>query len=156
MEATCVTHVGVCVRDMEKSLAFYRDALGMKVLGEKTTDPSEGGQQGGRIQNYKRRRQVRRWVSLAYGEAATPTLTLTSHPGEEPDGEAIQLDQVGISHISFGVHNVKALADELMAKGYELAGPAESFLNAAGEMRSIYVFDPDGILVQFNNPDGSG
>ena len=47
MEATCVTHVGVCVRDMEKSLAFYRDALGMKVLGEKTTNPSEGGQQGG-------------------------------------------------------------------------------------------------------------
>ena len=154
MEATCVTHVGICVRDMEKSLAFYRDALGMKVLGEKTTDPSEGGQQGGRIQNYKRQRRVRRWVSLAYGEGATPTLTLTSHPGEEPDGAPIQLDQVGISHISFGVHDVKALANELTAKGYELAGPAESFLNASGEMRSIYVFDPDGILVQFNNPDG--
>ena len=29
MEATCVTHIGICVRDMEKSLAFYRDALGM-------------------------------------------------------------------------------------------------------------------------------
>ena len=132
MEATCVTHVGICVRDMEKSLAFYRDALGMKVLGEKTTDPSEGGQQGGRIQNYRRQRRVRRWVSLAYSEGATPTLTLTSHPGEEPDGRPIQLDQVGISHISFGVHNVKA----------------------TGEMWSIYVFDPDGILVQFNNPDG--
>ena len=117
MEATCVTHVGVCVRDMEKSLAFYRDALGMKVLGEKTTDPSEGGRQGGRIQNYKFQRRVRRWVSLAYGEGATPTLTLTSHPGEEPDGAPIQLDQVGISHISFGVHDVKALADELTAKG---------------------------------------
>jgi catechol 2,3-dioxygenase-like lactoylglutathione lyase family enzyme len=156
MKATCVTHVGVCVRDMEKSLAFYRDALGMKVLGEKTTDPSERGQQGGRTQNYKRQRRVRRWVSLAYGEGATPTLTLTSHPGEEPDGAPIQLDQVGISHISFGVHDVKALADALTAKGYELAGPAESFLNASGEMRSIYVFDPDGILVQFNNPDGGG
>ena len=154
MEATCVTHVGVCVRDMEKSLAFYRDALGMKVLGEKTTDPSEGGQQGGRIQNYKRQRRIRRWVSLAYNEGASPTLALTSHPGEEPDGEAIQLDQVGISHISFGVRDVKALADELTAKGYVLAGTADSFLNANGEMRSIYVFDPDGILVQFNNPDG--
>ena len=51
---------------------------------------------------------------------------------------------------------MKALADELTAKGYELAGPAESFLNVSGEMRSIYVFDPDGILVQFNNPDGGG
>ena len=142
MQASCVTHVGVCVRDMEKSLLFYRDALGMTVVGEKTTDPSEGGQQSGRLQNYKRQRRVRRWVSLAYSEGSTPTLTLTSHPGEEPDGSPIQLDQVGISHISFGVHDVKALAEELTAKGYELAGPAESFLNANGEMRSIYVFDP--------------
>ena len=38
MEATCVTHVGVCVRDMAESLKFYRDALGMKVIGEKVTD----------------------------------------------------------------------------------------------------------------------
>ena len=31
MEATCVTHIGICVRNMDKSLAFYRDILGMKV-----------------------------------------------------------------------------------------------------------------------------
>ena len=53
------------------------------------------------IQNYKRQRRVRRWVSLAYSEGATPTLTLTSHPGEEPDGSPIQLDQypVGVEHV---------------------------------------------------------
>ena len=41
MKATCVTHVGVCVRDMAESLKFYRDALGMKVIGEKITDITE-------------------------------------------------------------------------------------------------------------------
>ena len=150
MEATCVTHIGICVRDMEKSLAFYCDALGMKVLGDRATDPTEGG----RLHNYKHRRSTRRWVSLGYGEGATPTLTLTSHPGEEPDGQAIQLDQVGISHLSFGVKDVQSLADELASKGIELAGPKEAFINAKGEMNSIYVLDPDGILVQFNKPDG--
>ena len=45
MDATCVTHVGVCVRDMAESLRFYRDALGMKVVGEKITDITEGGTQ---------------------------------------------------------------------------------------------------------------
>ena len=128
--------------------------VGHEGIGGKDHRPIRGRSARGRIQNYKHQRQVRRWVSLAYSEGATPTLTLTSHPGEEPDGAPIQLDQVGISHISFGVHDVKALADELTAKGYALAGPAESFLNSNGEMRSIYVFDPDGILVQFNNPDG--
>jgi catechol 2,3-dioxygenase-like lactoylglutathione lyase family enzyme len=106
--------------------------------------------------HYKHQRNTRRWVSLSYEKGATPTLTLTSHPGEEPDGQAILLDQIGISHISFGVNNVKALAEELIAKGVELAGPIESFTNSRGEIRSIYVRDPDGILVQFNTPGGGG
>lgn len=148
MEASCVTHIGICVRDMDKSLAFYRDGLGMRVLGDRPTDPTEGGRQ----HNYKHARKVRRWVSLAYGDGATPTLTLTSHPGEQPDGEPILLDQVGISHISFGVEDVAGLAEELVAKGFELGGPLESFTNEDGEVRSIYVRDPDGILVQFNRP----
>ncbi len=148
MEASCVTHIGICVRDMDKSLAFYRDALGMKVLGDKATDPTEGG----RLHNYKHKRNTRRWVSLSYGDATTPTLTLTSHPGEQPDGEPILLDQIGISHLSFGVSDVKALAQELPAKGFPLAGPVESFTNDKGEINSIYVRDPDGILVQFNKP----
>ena len=152
MEATCVTHVGVCVRDMEKSLQFYRDALGMKVIGQKITDITEGGTQTARLDNYAQERNTRHWVSLAYGDGATPTLTLTSHPGEESSGRPILLDQVGISHISFGVADVASLADELVAKGFELAGPRESYTDASGDIRSIYVRDPDGILVQFNTP----
>ena len=152
MEATCVTHVGVCVRDMAESLKFYRDALGMKVIGEKITDITEGGAQTARLDNYAQERTIRHWGSLAYGEGATPTLTLTSHPGEKPDGTPILLDQVGISHISFGVAAVADLADELIAKGYELAGPRESYTDSNGDIKSIYVRDPDGILVQFNRP----
>ena len=150
MNASCVTHIGICVRDMDKSLEFYRDALGMKVLGDRATDPTEGG----RLHNYKHRRETRRWVSLSYGEGASPTLTLTSHPGEVPDGEPILLDQVGITHFSFAVNDVKGLAEELAAKGVELGGPIEDFTNERGEIRSIYVRDPDGILVQFNTPAG--
>ena len=152
MDATCVTHVGVCVRDIGESLKFYRDALGMKVIGEKITDITEGGTQTARLDNYALERNTRHWVSLSYGHDLTPTLTLTSHPGEKADGKPILLDQVGISHISFGVADVAALADELEAKGYELAGSRESYTDSTGEIRSIYVRDPDGILVQFNTP----
>ena len=137
MIATCVTHVGVCVRDMAESLKFYRDALGMKVIGEKLTDITEGGTQTARLDNYALERNTRHGVSLAYGDGLTPTLTLTSHPGEKPDGSPILLDQVGISHISFGVAEVAALADELEAKGDELAGSRESYTDSTGEIRSI-------------------
>ena len=133
---------------MDRSLAFYRDILGMTVLGDRYTDPEESG----RMNNYKHPRKTRRWVSLSYGEGASPTLTLTSHPGEEQDGAAILLDQVGIHHISFGVKDVKALAEELISKGVELGGRIEDFTDANGQVKSIYVRDPDGILVQFNTP----
>ena len=152
MEAICVTHVGVCVRDMAESLKFYRDALGMKVIGEKITDITEGGTQTARLDNYALERDTRHWVSLAYGDNLTPTLTLTSHPGEKSDGKPILLDQVGISHISFGVADVAGLADELEVKGYQLAGSRESYTNSDGNIKSIYIRDPDGILVQFNTP----
>ena len=45
---------------------------------------------------------------------------------------------------------MKARTQELLDKGVELAGPIESFTGPDGEIRSIYVHDPDGILVQFN------
>ena len=152
MKATCVTHIGICVRDMEKSLAFYRDILGMQVIGEKITEPTEGGSQEARLNNYKLERKSRHFISLSYGDGLTPTLTLTSHPGEKHSGEPIMLDQIGISHLSFGVEDVKTLVDELLGKGVELAAPIETFTDPNGDIRSVYFKDPDGILIQFNKP----
>ena len=102
--------------------------------------------------NYKHARQTRRRVSLSSGEGLPiPSLTLTSHPGEEPDGSPILLDQVGITHFSISVADVNALAEELLSKGVEPAGPRESFVDAEGNFRYIYVRDPNGILIQFDN-----
>jgi len=43
MEATGISHIAVCVRDMDKSLTFYRDLLGMKVTKDEIEDTSTGG-----------------------------------------------------------------------------------------------------------------
>ncbi|HZA26019.1 MAG TPA: VOC family protein [Dehalococcoidia bacterium] len=150
MEATGISHIAICVRDLDKSLEFYRDILGMKVLADRMQDTTTGGLP----HVHKHSRKTRRQVRLAYGEGAIPTLTMTCHPGEEPDGEPIKLDQIGISHISFTVKDVKALAEELIAKGVPLAGPMDGFTNPRGEVSSIFVYDPDGILVQFDSGGG--
>ena len=74
---------------------------------------------------------------------------MTSHPGESPDGESIKLGQIGISHIPFSVPDVKALPEELIPKGVQTAGPLEARTDPRGNSGSFYVYDPDGILVQF-------
>ena len=148
MEASMVSHIAICVRDVDRSLGFYRDILGMTVDFDQVQDTTTGGLPS----IYQHARNTRRTTHVRYGPGKTaPSLVLTCHPGEEPDGEPIKLDQVGISHISFTVSDVKALADELVSKGVELAAPLEAFTAPDGRVSSIFVYDPDGILVQFDD-----
>ena len=129
MDAAQISHIGICVRDMEKPLAFYRDALGMEVVADGDTDPTEGG----RPHNYRHPRRTRRRVSLSFSQNPTnPTLTLTNHPGEEPDGQAIQLDQVGISHLAFSVADPKSLAEDLISKDMSWPVPGRPSPTARG------------------------
>ena len=151
MDATGVSHIAICVRDLDKSLAFYRDILGMRVTSDRIQDTTTGGLP----HVYKHLRKTRRQVRLRYGEGeTTPSLTMTSHPGDEADGEPIKLDQIGISHLSFTVQDTKALAEELTFKGVQLAGPLEARTDSQGNLGSFYVYDPDGILIRFDSGGG--
>ena len=148
MDATGVSHIAVCVRDLDRSLAFYRDILGMRVDLDEVQDTTTGGLPS----VYKNARKTRRTVHVRYGPGQTaPSLVLTSHPGEDNDGTPIKLDQAGISHMSFTVSDVKALAEELVSKGVEMAAPLEAFTAPDGRVSSIFVFDSDSILLQFDD-----
>ncbi len=151
MDATGISHIAVCVRDLDKSLAFYRDILGMEVVFDQVQDTTTGGLP----HVYQHARKTRRTVHLRFGQDNNnPRLVVTSHPSENPDGNPIKLDQVGLSHYSFSVPDTKALMAELTAKGVELAAPPEVWTDAQGKVGSFYVYDPDGILVQFDSGGG--
>jgi catechol 2,3-dioxygenase-like lactoylglutathione lyase family enzyme len=149
MDATGVSHIAICVRDMENSLAFYRDILGMKVTKDEVQDTTQGGLPS----VYKHPRKTRRTVHAAYGEGnSAPSLVLTSHPGDQTDGDPIKLDQIGISHLSFSVRNINGLREELVSKGVQLAAPMEAFNSPQTPGGgTFFVYDPDGILLQFDN-----
>jgi catechol 2,3-dioxygenase-like lactoylglutathione lyase family enzyme len=136
---------------MEKSLAFYQEALGFRVLQDRRQDTTSGGLP----HVYKHRCATRRQVTLVHGEGdARPQLVMTEHPGEPPDGEPIKLGQIGISHVSFTVPSVARLTQQLLAKGYHTAGPPDAFQDQSGCVRTVLFCDPDGIPVQFD--EGSG
>ncbi|MFQ6028049.1 MAG: VOC family protein [Dehalococcoidia bacterium] len=152
MDAKGVSHIAICVKDMEKSLAFYRDILGMRVTLDAVQDTVQRfGERQAHL--YQQRRSSRRVVHVRYGDSGNtaPSLVLTTHPGDEVSGDPIRLDHVGISHLAFTVSDVNGLAQELSAKGVPLAGSMESFQDAQGNIRNFYVYDPDGILLQFDD-----
>ena len=71
---------------------------------------------------------------------------MTTHPDDVVDGEPIKLDQIGISHFSFSMKDLSATRKHLTDNGVKFA----SEMNAAGTDSSFFVYDPDGMIVQFD------
>ena len=114
IQASAISHIALCVRDLERSLQFYRDGLGFQVTKDEVQDTNRGGLP----HLYHGRHAQRRVVHLRYGDAqSVPFLVLTEHPGDTVSGAPIMLDQVGISHVSFTVPNVEEVTQRLLAHG---------------------------------------
>jgi catechol 2,3-dioxygenase-like lactoylglutathione lyase family enzyme len=150
-----VSHVAIGVRDMERSLKFYRDLLGLEVRFD-STQPI--GNMPALYANPEKGR--RRAVHLHYGKGPTAGfLVLSEMPGGTP-GNAIKLDQVGISHFSWWVDDLRGMYEKLKAAGVKmLVPPAEAdsggFGDPPGKKYLTCLFeDPDGIIVQIDQRVG--
>jgi len=150
MKVNGIAHIAICVRDLEQSLQFYRDVLGMTVRVH-TVQPM-AMRPGATSQVMYEASHASRTVANVWFDTPSisgPFLVLTSHPGDQVHGTPIKLDQIGISHISFIVDDLTRVADELIAKGVQIAGELKDFCDEQGQMRTFFVHDPDRILVQF-------
>ena len=154
MKTKGVAHIAICVNDLEQSLAFYRDLLGMQVTLH-TTQQMAMRPGAGSAAMYDTPHASRTVANVYFDDPSIsgPFLVLTSHPGDAVSGKPIKLDQIGISHLSFIVDDLDAVADELLAKGVQVAGELKDFCDEQGKMRTFFVLDPDNILVQFEQAD---
>jgi glyoxylase I family protein len=150
MKVKGIAHVAMCVSDLEQSLKFYRDVLGMAVQLHATQPMAR--RPGASSQAMYDTSHASRTVANVWFDdpsIAGPFLVLTSHPGDQVRGRPIKLDQIGISHISFIADDLERVADELITKGVQIAGELKDFCDEQGKMRTFFVYDPDRILVQF-------
>lgn len=125
------THVSLSVTDLDRSLRFYRDVLGLPVLAA----PFDGTRFDGRE------------AMLRAGRSA---LCLQCHATSS--GDAFDPRRTGLDHLALGVTSV----DELHA----FAAHLDEHGVAHGGVRSLAPFghvvelhDPDGILVELHAPE---
>jgi catechol 2,3-dioxygenase-like lactoylglutathione lyase family enzyme len=146
-----VSHIAVGVREMDRSLHFYRDLLGLKVCLD--TTESIGGLKTLFASPVKGKRRA---VYLRFEDGPHASFVVLSQNPVEVPGDAIKLDQVGVHHFAFWVDDLRERVEKLKAAGVPiLVPPIESDTVAYGEPPGKKVLtclfqDPDGIIVQFD------
>ena len=150
MDLGGVSHLAFGVRDMDRSLAFYRDQLGMQVTSDRTqpTQPSDMYADPARATS--RRVAQLRWSD----DLDAPFLVLSTFPAAT--GEPLRLDQVGIHHVALWVRDLAGKAERLKAAGVRFVmEPTETDARGYGGKKGEKVLtclfeDPDGIIVQLD------
>jgi catechol 2,3-dioxygenase-like lactoylglutathione lyase family enzyme len=147
-----VSHLAFGVRDMDRSIAFYRDLLGMELVSDRThtTSGGTGGLYADPDAATSRRVAQLRWSD----ERDAPFLVLSSFPAG--DGSPLKLDQIGIHHIALWVQDLTAIAERLADAGVHFAmAPtavdARGYGGVKGEQVLTCLFeDPDGTIIQLD------
>jgi len=125
MKITGADHTNWRVKDLERSLRFYRDVLGFEPFG---------------LEEFHRGK--RSIVSLRV--SPTFIVHLRPDPSFEPGPTG------GYDHLALVVErtDTDTLAEYLRTKGVEVERRSEDVVGAQGEGEAIYVRDADGYLIE--------
>lgn len=146
-----VSHVAIGVSDMDRSLPFYRDVLGLTVTREAEEDVGGLPALFHDVQKGKRRAAYLRWE-----DGPESAFIVLSAPAGPASGEPIKLDQIGIHHFSFWVTDLRAKVKKLEEAGVSILVPPMEGDTAGygeppgGKVLTCLFQDPDGIILQFD------
>lgn len=139
------SHLGLCVAELERSLAFYRDGLGFREVSRMRF--ADGATQqllslpGAALEAVYLRR-----------DALTLELLHFPRPGTELARGPRPMNRVGLTHLSFVVDDLDATLAALRELGATVL--EETRLGGAGGgPRAIFVTDPDGTRLELLEGD---
>ena len=133
-----VNHTAISVSDMDRSIAFYRDLLGLTVLMEMDVDRHPGldsvvgmADAQGRV------------TFLAAGDTQVELWCYTTPRGQPVASDSRPAD-LGVRHIAFEVDDVDELHARLASAGYRFnSAPVDLGLH-----KTCYLHGPDDELIE--------
>ncbi|MBI2906688.1 MAG: VOC family protein [Chloroflexi bacterium] len=135
---------GVTVGDLDRSLAFYRDFLHMKV--ERTYEASGAAiEEATGLPGAHMRVAMLRFEDIS-GDHLLKLIQYLSPQGKKLFGA--RLCDVGASHISVCSDQVQQLYDELRARDVKFVSPPVSPNPQRPEAMFTYFLDPDGVAIE--------
>ena len=144
---TAFSHLGICVSDLDRSLRFYCGALGFAEVAAHEVGPEFGG--------------LMELDDLALSSrmlhADGVTLELLGYASPAVEGEATRrpLNRLGLTHLSFRVADLTAVAARIEDFGGSVVGHTRTTLDLGGTaLDFVYCTDPDGVRIELMDLGG--
>ena len=147
------SHVGLCVTELDRSTAFYRDVLGFRELFTMDLGPEVAATM--EIDGRFRSRM------LARGDLRVELLQWLD---PLPEGETSRrpMNRLGMTHLCFRVEDIDDLYELAERAGGTVHHDTLSVIEGAGPdggpVKTVYLTDPDGIRIECmsGTPDLAG
>jgi len=133
-----IRHTGIVVSDLKRSLIFYRDLLGFKIIKQM----DEGGQYLDMVLGLEKTKVTTIKMSAPNGEMIE--LLFYFSPGGEK--KVSEMCDVGISHIAFSVKDLDATYEKLIQTGIEFISTPQ--ISPDGFARVAFCKAPEGTFVE--------
>lgn len=147
-EGIQLSHVGICVSDMARSLRFYTEGLGFTPTVDYTVGPEFGGLM--EVEGSQ--------VASQFLTSGTMTVELLEfvEPGHTGDGTRRAMNAVGLTHLCLRVDDVDAAAASLVAAGGHVVEGTRTTLDMGPDARAdfLYCTDPDGTRIELMHLPG--
>jgi len=138
-----VSHVGLCVTDVERSRRFYCEGLGFEVAEAHEIDDTFG-------RALEVDGEVRLTSQFIRKEGMAIELLGYASPGVHGEPSRSR-NQLGLTHLSFYVTDVDAAAAQLVDLGAKVLDDTRTVL---GDFELVFLADPDGVRIELMKAGG--
>ena len=132
-------HVGLTVKNLERSIAFYRDVIGLKE-GDRLELKSEA------YRTYTKNPAAH--IKFTYMTSDDFTLQLIEYVGGGGDALDLSHNRAGCLHLAFRVPDADAKLREIQQRGN--GEVISEIVQLSSRSRNFYAKDPDGVLIEFS------
>jgi methylmalonyl-CoA/ethylmalonyl-CoA epimerase len=131
MKALKVDHIGIAVKNLEETLKFYTDVLGLEVEGTETVEE-----------------QKVKVAFLPIGDTEVELLESTSDDG--PIAKFIERNGEGVQHIAFKVDDIEEAIAYMKEKGMRMIDEAPRYGAGGAKIAFVHPKSSHRVLVELS------
>lgn len=137
-------HTGFTVANLDRSISFYRDVLGLSLISQQVGT----AEYLSTVTGFPGVQIKLAFLQVDGDDHILELLEYVSHPGETTPRDT---NRPGNGHLCFVVDDVVACYEELRVKGVHfVSSPVEITAGVHRGAKVVYLRDPDGFTLEFS------